>query len=215
MSFFFYKIIKLLQTPLPSQLLNGKLQYLLCIYIKSINTLLKMKCIICRGRQVKLNYEPDIRVIPFFSALAFTSHTCTHTKCFALVMKRGKQWLVNSCLGASYPEVLCVNEQSLVEDAKVRAGRGSELSIAAKLSWSSLVFWECGPPKPLGWRLKILFSTCLWGLRDVILNLFFFHCWPTRDLWHCDCWDLDTNCLVYHSFCLNLGFSCSPPWPDW
>ncbi len=155
-AFSFYKIIKLLQTPLPSQLLNGKLQYL-CIYIKSINTLLKMKCIICRGRQVKLNYEPDIRVIPFFSALAFTSHTCAHRKCFALVMKRGKQWLVNSCLGASYPEVLWVNEQSLVEDAKVRAGRGSELSIAAKLSWSSLVFWECGPlplPDPSGgdWR---------------------------------------------------------------
>jgi len=40
-----------------------------------------------------------------------------------------------------------------MRDVEVRAGRGSALSLAANLSWSSLVFWECGPlllPNPSG-----------------------------------------------------------------
>ncbi len=173
--------------------------------------------------QVKLNYEPVIRKIPYFSALAFTSHTCAHTKCFALVMKRGKQWLVNSCLGASYPEVLWVNEQSLVEGRGGQGGKGQRALHGRK---AFMVF-----PGILGMRPSPLPNPRV-ETEDLVLNMpmgfagsnsskssifsLLTHQIISRGLWHCDCWDSDTNySLVSHSFCLNLGFSCSPPWPDW
>lgn len=93
------------------------------------------------------------------------THTRTQTP-LGLVMERGKQWLVNSCLYASYPEVLWVNEQSLLEGRGGQGGKGERALHGRKpfmVFPGILGMQPSPPPEPLGWRLKILFFTCLWG----------------------------------------------------